>query len=72
MEDDRKSKKEGRSNRMDAIRRSLRVLRMDRIRNEDLKERMGVKKTVIEDIEERQLIWCGQARAERLHKQVWE
>lgn len=58
---------------MDAIKRSLGVSRMDWMRNEDLKERMRVKKTVIEDIEERQLIWYGHVQRlpdERLPKQV--
>ena len=70
-----KNKKKVEATEMDAIRRSLRVSRLDRVRNEDLRERMGMKGTVVDDIEKRQLTWYGHVRRmpdERLPKQVWD
>ena len=44
---------------MDALRRAARTSRLERIRNETIKEEMGVQKTIIDCIEEKQLIWYG-------------
>ncbi|XP_044760299.1 uncharacterized protein LOC123317755 [Coccinella septempunctata] len=58
---------------MDAMRRSLRISRRERIRNETVKEMMGIEGTLMDDIEKRQLIWYGhiQRMSEtRLPKQV--
>lgn len=51
---------------MDAIRRSLRISRMDKIRNEIIKERMGIEGTIIDDIERKQLTWYGHVN--RMHE----
>lgn len=60
---------------MDAIRRSLRISRREHIRNEDIKNRMGIEGTIMKDIERRQLIWYGHVNRmndERLPKQCLE
>ncbi|XP_044760773.1 uncharacterized protein LOC123318222 [Coccinella septempunctata] len=44
---------------MDFWRRSARVSRMDRMRNERVRELMKVEKTIIEDTQQKQLIWYG-------------
>ncbi|XP_045466631.1 uncharacterized protein LOC123675327 [Harmonia axyridis] len=44
---------------MDVFRRSLGISRRDRVRNEEVKLRMGVEGSVTTDIERRQLIWYG-------------
>lgn len=44
---------------MDAMRRSLRISRMDKIRNENIKQKMGIEGTIVQDIEQKQLIWYG-------------
>jgi len=43
---------------MDAIRKTLRISRRDRIRNEEIKNRMKIKGIIAEDIERSaDLIW---------------
>ncbi|XP_045462181.1 uncharacterized protein LOC123672210 [Harmonia axyridis] len=42
---------------MDALRRFTRISRLDRVRNEDVRQIMGRADTVIEEIEQRQLSW---------------
>ncbi|XP_045463869.1 uncharacterized protein LOC123673432 [Harmonia axyridis] len=44
---------------MDVFRRSVRVSRRDRVRNEDIRRRMGVDGSLTTDIERKQLVWYG-------------
>ena len=44
---------------IDALRQAARTSRLERIRNETIKEGMSVQKTIINCIEEEQLIWYG-------------
>jgi hypothetical protein len=44
---------------MDYLRRPARISRMDRIRNETIGTKMGMKKNILQEIEEQQLRWCG-------------
>ncbi|XP_018369959.1 PREDICTED: uncharacterized protein LOC108765651 [Trachymyrmex cornetzi] len=44
---------------IDAIRKALRISRRDWIRNEEIKNRMGIEGTIAEAIEKRKLIWYG-------------
>lgn len=58
---------------MDALRRSARISRVDRIRNEDIRQEMGLQDTIIRDIEGKQLTWYGHVQRmtdHRLPKQV--
>lgn len=60
---------------MDAFRRTLGISRMDRIRNEEIRLRMGIEGTIINDIESKQLVWYGHVRRmdeTRLPKKVME
>ncbi|XP_030746574.1 uncharacterized protein LOC115875294 [Sitophilus oryzae] len=47
---------------MDAIRRSARTSRLDRVRNETMRDKMGRQKTIVEEIESAQLKWYGHVR----------
>lgn len=47
---------------MDALRRSCRISRMERIPNERIKQLMEVKETIVENVEKKQLIWYGHVR----------
>jgi len=42
---------------MDAIRRSMRISRKERIRNEEIKQRM--EGLIMDDIKRKQLVWYG-------------
>ncbi|XP_012228171.2 uncharacterized protein [Linepithema humile] len=58
---------------MDAIKRSLRISRKDRIQNEEVRRRMGIDGTLYDDIERMQLIWYGHVQRmgeERLPKKI--
>ena len=44
---------------MDALRRSLGISRRDRIRNETIKQRMGIEGDVIQEVNIKQLTWYG-------------
>ncbi|XP_067145517.1 uncharacterized protein [Centruroides vittatus] len=44
---------------MDALRRLCRILKRERITNEKIKDLIGLKETVLEDIWRKQLIWFG-------------
>jgi hypothetical protein len=44
---------------MDYLRRSARISRMDRIRNETIRTKMGMQKDILQEIEEQQLRWYG-------------
>jgi hypothetical protein len=46
---------------------------MDTITNEAIKTKMGIKKNIVQEIEEQQLRWCGHVkRMEDIVKQVAE
>lgn len=47
---------------MDSLRTNCRVSHSDRITNEEINQRMGVEKVMIEYIDETRLIWFGHAR----------
>ncbi|XP_044764516.1 uncharacterized protein LOC123321077 [Coccinella septempunctata] len=53
---------------MDAIRRASRTSRRERIPNEIIKENMGVKETVTELIERKQLVWYGHVQRMAEHR----
>jgi hypothetical protein len=44
---------------MDALRRSYRISRKDRIRNVTIRKRIGLEETIIKEIEQNQLTWYG-------------
>jgi hypothetical protein len=44
---------------MDALRRSFRILRKDRIRNVNIRQQIGLEATIIKEIEQNQLTWYG-------------
>jgi hypothetical protein len=44
---------------MDALRRSCRISRKDRIRNVTIRQQIGLEETIIEEIEQNQLTWYG-------------
>ncbi|XP_030765921.1 uncharacterized protein LOC115889932 [Sitophilus oryzae] len=47
---------------MDAIRRSARTSRLDRVRNGTIRDKMGRQKTIVEEIKSAQLNWYGHVR----------
>jgi hypothetical protein len=47
---------------MDYLRRSARISRMDKIRNEAIRTKMGIKKNIVQEIEEQQLRWSGHVK----------
>ena len=56
---------------MDALRRSSRISRKDRIRNVTIRQQIGLEETVIKEIEQNQLTWYGHVQrmaVERLPK----
>ncbi|KAF2881456.1 hypothetical protein ILUMI_24742 [Ignelater luminosus] len=58
---------------MDAMRRLLRISRRDRMRNEMVRERVGIEGTITNDIERKQLIWYGHVQRmeeQKIPKQV--
>lgn len=54
---------------MDAIRRSMRISRRERIRNDIIKQRMGIEDAITQDIENKQLTWYG--HVERMSNTRW-
>jgi len=44
---------------MDALRRSSRISRKDRIRNVTIRQQIGLEETIIKEIEQNQLTWSG-------------
>jgi hypothetical protein len=42
---------------MDALRRSSRISRKERIRNVTIRQQIGVEETIIKEIEQKQLTW---------------
>ncbi|XP_030746017.1 uncharacterized protein LOC115874859 [Sitophilus oryzae] len=47
---------------MDAIRRSARTSRLDRVRSETIMDKMGRRKTIVEELESAQLKWYEHVR----------
>jgi hypothetical protein len=44
---------------MDALRRSCRISRKDKIRNVTIRQQIGLEETIIKEIEQNQLTWYG-------------
>jgi len=44
---------------MDALRRSSRISRKERIRNVTVKQQIGLEETIIKEVEQNQLTWYG-------------
>ena len=44
---------------MDALRRSSRILRKDKIRNVTIRQQVGLEETIIKETEQNQLTWYG-------------
>jgi hypothetical protein len=44
---------------MDALRRSSRISRKDRIRNVTIRHQIGLEETIIKEIEQNQLTWLA-------------
>jgi hypothetical protein len=44
------------------LRRSARISRMDKIRNEAIRTKIGTKKNIVQEIEEQQLRWYGHVK----------
>ena len=64
-----------RATEMDFWRRSAGISRRERIRNERVREIMGVEKDIVHDIRSKQLVWYGHVRRmadDRLPKQVFD
>jgi hypothetical protein len=56
---------------MDALRRSSRISRKDRIRNVTVRQQIGLQETIFKEIEQNQLTWYGHVQRmaeERLPK----
>jgi hypothetical protein len=47
---------------MDYLRRSARISRMDNIRNEAIRTKIGIKKNIVQETEEQQLGWCDHVK----------
>jgi hypothetical protein len=47
---------------IDYLRRSERISRLDKIRNEAIRTKMGIKKNIAQEIEEQQLRWYGHVK----------
>jgi hypothetical protein len=60
---------------MDFLRRSCGISRVDHVWNDRIKEIMDLDKTIIDRVEERQLVWYGHLQRmseERWPKKIWE
>jgi hypothetical protein len=44
---------------MDALRKSSRISRKERIRNVNIRQQIGLEKTIIKEIEKNQVKWYG-------------
>lgn len=53
---------------MDALKRSARISRADRIRNEEIQQRMEIQDTIMDDIERKQLTWYGYVQRMEDHR----
>ena len=47
---------------MDALRRSSKISRKDRIGNVTIRQKIGLEETIIKEIEQNQLTWYGQVQ----------
>lgn len=59
---------------MDFLRRSLKVSRLEHIKNEEIRERSAKKETILHHIEQKQLLWYGhinRMEEERIPKNVF-
>ena len=54
---------------MDFFRRSCRRSKLDRVRNETIRAEMNIDRTIIDEIERRQLTWFGHVK--RLEDDRW-
>jgi hypothetical protein len=54
---------------MDFLRRSSRISRMDRVRNLEIRERVGKHYTTVDEIKKRRLVWMG--HAQRMNDERW-
>lgn len=60
---------------MDAYRRTLGISRRDRVRNEEIQQRIGIEGSLATDIERQQLMWYGHVQRmddTRLPKQIMQ
>ena len=64
-----KNKKKLLSTEMDFLRRSCRVSRFEHIRNNVIRERMDLEKSIIESIDKKQLTWFGHVK--RMEENRW-
>ena len=65
------NKKRVEATEMDALRRSSRISRKDRIRNVTIRQQIGLEETIIKEIEQNQFTWYGHVQRmaeERLPK----
>jgi hypothetical protein len=44
---------------MDALRRSSRISKKERIKNVTIRQQIGIEKTIVKEIEQNQLTWYG-------------
>ena len=47
------------STEMDFLRRSCRLRRVDRVRNETIRNRMGMERDIVDEVQRKQLVWYG-------------
>ena len=47
------------STEMDYLRRSCRLRRVDRVRNETIRNMMGVERDIVDKVQRKQLVWYG-------------
>ena len=67
----RKNKRRVEATEMDALRRSSRISRKEKIKNVTIRQQIGLEETIVKETEQNQLTWYGhvQRMAEgRLHK----
>lgn len=53
---------------MDYLRRSCRISRTERIRNEIIRQNIGIEKDIIDEVEKKQLIWFGHTKRMGQHR----
>jgi len=56
------SKRRVEATEMDALRRSSRISRKERIRNVTIRQQIGLEETIIKENEQNQLTWYGHVR----------
>jgi hypothetical protein len=69
------NKKKLQAFQMDFLGRSCGISRSDHVRNDRIKEIMDLDKTIIDRVEEKQLVWYGHLQRmseERWSKKIWE